>query len=365
MISLAFDGRKYADYGIGTYVRRLLRGYAKMSNGPECTVFVGPDTNLGSEFPPTWRLNTVPYAPYGLGEFLRFGRHIRRTGRSLFHTPHYTTPLAPGLPTVVTVHDLIHLRFPQYFGPHQRLYARLMVGHACRTAKLVITDSEATKRDLVEMIRVPESKIRVIPLGVDEDFTPADESAIGDVRKRHALPERYAIFVGNPKPHKGIDVLMEAMRDIYMNSKDLSLVIAGGSDVDSGMIQGMAERAGIASRVFHLRGLPTGDLPVVISGARMLVMPSRWEGFGLPLLEAMACGTPVVCTTAGSLPEVAGTAAVQVKPDDPGALSEAMAHVDHDETARSLLRRDGLMRCRQFTWDRTVNQTIEAYQAVI
>lgn len=365
MIKLAFDGRKYADYGIGTYVRRLLKGYATMSNGPECTVFVGPGTIPEAEFPPTWQFNAVPYASYGLGEFLRFGSDIRRSGRSLFHTPHYTTPLAPGLPTVVTVHDLIHLRFPQYFGPHQRVYARLMVGHACRTARSVLTDSEATKRDLVEMIRVPESKIRVIPLGVDEDFAPASETAIEDVRSRHALPERYAIFVGNPKPHKGIDVLMEAMRDICIISKDLSLVVAGGSDVDSWAIQSMANRVGIANRVIHLRGLPMGDLPVVISGARMLVMPSRWEGFGLPVLEAMACGTPVVCTTAGSLPEVAGNAAVQVKPDDPGVLAEAMAHVDNDEPARTVLRRDGLARCRQFTWDRTVNHTIDAYQAVL
>lgn len=365
MISVAFDGRKYADYGIGTYVRRLLRGFASMPSGPECTVFVGQGVSLGPDYPSTWRFQTVPYTPYGPGEFFRFGRDIRRSGRSLFHTPHYTTPFAPGLPTVVTVHDLIHLRFPQYFGLHQRVYARCMVGHASRTARLVLTDSEATKKDLIEMIRVPESKIRVIPLGVDEDFRPATDAALQEVRRRHRLPDRYAVFVGNPKPHKGIDVLIEAMRDMYSISKDLSLVIAGGSDGDAVTIRKMAERAGIAERVLHVRGLPMGDLPAIISGARMLTMPSRWEGFGLPVLEAMACGTPVVCSSAGSLPEVAGGAAVQVASDDPGALAEAMAHVDRDESTRSNLRREGLAHSRQFTWERTVHQTLAAYEAAL
>jgi glycosyltransferase involved in cell wall biosynthesis len=365
MITVAFDGRKYADYGIGTYVRRLLKGFSTMPDGPECTVFLGTGVSLGSAFPDTWRFQTVPYAPYGLGEFFRFGKEIRTSGRTLFHTPHYTTPLDPGLPTVVTIHDLIHLRFPEYFGPHRRLYARLMVGHACRTARSILTDSEATKRDLVEMIGAPESKIRVIPLGVDDDFRPASDAEIHALKERYALPDRYVIFVGNPKPHKGIDTLIEAIKPKYGLPKELTLVIAGGSDADAVVIRGLADRAGVSEKVRHLSNLPHGDLPVMISGARMLAMPSRWEGFGLPVLEAMACGTPVVCTSAGSLPEVAGRAAIQVKLDDPGALSEAMATVDRDEAVRSAMRREGLAHCRRFTWERTVSRTIEAYREAL
>ncbi len=365
MIKLAFDARKYEDYGIGTYVRRLLKGFAQSHDGPECTVFVGPEFHPRSPFPSRWRIQTLPYKPYSVAEFVRFGRDVRQSGRSLFHTPHYTTPLAPGVPTVVTVHDLIHLRFPEYFGLPQRTYARFMVGHACRTAELVLTDAEATKRDLVEMIGVRESKIRVIPLGVGEEFEPATPETIAAVRKRRGLPDRDAVFLGNPKPHKGIDILMESFRANSFKSKELSLVVVGGSEADDATIRQMAARAGIADKMMHLRHLPEEELPVILSAARMLVMPSRWEGFGLPVLEAMACGTPVVCTTAGSLPEVAGKAASFVEPDDSGGLADAILSLDQDEAMRSSLRQAGLLHCQRFRWERTVQQTLEAYSSVL
>jgi glycosyltransferase involved in cell wall biosynthesis len=365
MIELAFDGRKYSDYGIGTYIRRLLDGFAAMPSGPDCTVFVGPDTRITSEYPQNWKIERVDYPPYGLGEFLSFGRDVRRSGRKLFHTPHYTTPLAPGLPTVVTVHDLIHLRFPEYFGVHQRAYARLMVGHACRIARVVLTDSEATRKDLVEMIRVPESKIRVIPLGVDEDFKPATPEKVEELRERRGLPDRYVVFVGNPKPHKGIDILLQAMKDKSIQDKGLVLVIAGGSESDAAAMARLAESIGVGNQLVHLRQLPMGELPIILTGARMLVMPSRWEGFGLPVLEAMACGTPVVSSNAGSLPEVAGTAATLVPPDNPAALAEAMAKVEGNEALRRRMRADGLTHCQRFRWERTVHQTLEAYQSVL
>ncbi len=365
MISVAFDARKFADYGIGTYVRRLLEGFASRPSEIRCSVFLGKNDKGLAPVQPAWETENVPYQPYGLGEFVLFGEKIRRTGCQLFHTPHYTTPLAPGIPTVVTVHDLIHLRFPGYFNAFQRTYARLMIGHAVRTSRAIITDSEATRKDLVEMVGAPEARISVIPLGVDSVFKPSEAAAVKDVRLRYQLPDRYVVFLGNPKPHKGIDVLIHAMSLIANKDKDLHLAIVGGSEHDQKTISAMAASVQLEERVRHLRHVPEGDLPAVISGARMLVMPSRWEGFGLPVLEAMACGTPVVSTRAGSLPEVAGSAAVMVEPENAGELAEAILNVERDPNLRARLQADGVVRSKQFRWERTVVETMKVYRSVL
>ncbi|MEK6649909.1 MAG: glycosyltransferase family 1 protein, partial [Bacteroidota bacterium] len=238
MLKIAFDARKFGDYGIGTYIRALLDGFAVHPSQPSLTLFGLRDGAGRLSIPQNWSFRSVPYRPYGLGEFFRMGAEVRGSRCDLFHSPHYTVPLSPGIPTIVTVQDLIQLRFPAIFSPIQRAYAKFMVAHALRTAVLVVTPSEATKADLVSLFHAHEHRIKVIPLGVDPAFRPCSQERIDLIRQKHRLPDRYVLFVGNPKPHKGIVQLLQAMKTISRQYNDLSLVIAGGTQVDKTRIHG-------------------------------------------------------------------------------------------------------------------------------
>lgn len=365
MISVAFDGRKYSDYGIGTYVRHLIDGFARHPSTPRLTLFTSPTNPGPSHVPSSWTRTEVPFRGYSLGELLLFGREIRASGCDLFHTPHYTTPARPGLPTVVTIHDLIHLRFPGIFSPLQRSYARLMVGHAVRSASIILSPSEATKRDLTAFVNADPAKIKVTPLGVDGLFRPQSEEAIALFRSKYSLPSRYVLFLGNPKPHKGIVTLIQAMAHIRKQDKDLHLVVAGGTEDDSKRVKREATVRGIGDLVISVRALTNDEIPLVIGGARLLAMPSMWEGFGLPVVEAMACGTPVVCSSAGSLPEVAGKAALFSDPEDLDLLAANILSVAEDDIIHRKHRELGIAQARSFSWESTVESTLEAYRSVL
>ncbi len=365
MISVAFDARKYSDYGIGTYVRHLLGGFARRPSAPRITLFTARDVPGPDRLPQEWARTEVPFKPYGLGEYFLFGRLIRKSGCTLFHTPHYTTPAHPGIPTVVTVHDLIHLRFPDIFSAVQRAYARFMLNHAAKVAALILTPSEATKRDLVAIIGADPAKIKVTPLGVDRSFRPRTEQELASVRVRYSLPERYVLFLGNPKPHKGILKLLQAMSRIHARDKELYLVIAGGTEADAKILYDSARALGLGDTVTTVRNLPQPDISLVLGAARLLALPSEWEGFGLPVIEAMACGTPVVCSSAGSLTEVAGEAALMNDPADVETLASNIQSLAMDDVLHKKYSELGLKRSELFSWDRTVEQTLEAYRSVL
>lgn len=264
----------------------------------------------------------------------------------------------------MTVHDLIHLRFPAIFSRLQRVYARFMLGHAVKVAALVLTPSEATKRDLVAFLGTDPAKIRVTPLGVDESFRPHSETALSVVRTKYSLPERFVLFLGNPKPHKGIKNLLQAMADIHRQDKDLHLVIVGGTEVDARDLLREASTVKIREVVRTVRNLPQHDIPFVIGAARLLAMPSLWEGFGLPVVEAMACGTPVACSSAGSLAEVVGDSAMVSDPEDIETLARNILSLATENSLHKEYRERGLNRSNLFRWENTVDQTLEAYRSV-
>ena len=363
---VGLDARKLRDGGIGTYIRGLLGALAEAPRGHRFVALVDP-ADRGRLARPDGRVREVPVraGKYGLGEHLVVPRAARRAGVELLHEPHYTLPLGWRGPAVVTIHDLIHVRFPQFFPPGAALYARAMAGAAARRARLVLVDSSHTRREAVELLRVPEAKVRVVPLGVPRGFAPASAAEAAAFRAVRGLPAGYLLYVGARKPHKNLPVLLEALARIPAASRP-PLVLSGAAWSPDEPLARLAGRLGLEATVHFAGALrDEGDLSLLYSAAALYVQPSLAEGFGLPPLEAMACGTPVLASDAGALPETLGAAAALLPPGDPQAWSAAIAALLGDTARRDELARAGLARARGFTFERTASATLDAYEEAL
>jgi glycosyltransferase involved in cell wall biosynthesis len=266
----------------------------------------------------------------------------RALKQSLIFSPIPEAPIAAGCRSVITVHDLIPLRFPQRRSP-LTLYFRYWMPWVVRQATHILCNSEATAQDVQNFFQVPASRITAIPLAHDaQNFRPLD------------LPTQpYFIYIGRPDPHKNLACLINAFAQIPA-AGGYELWIVGAPDPRyTPTLEALAAERGVAQRVKFLNYMPYAELPRLLNQAIALVFPSLWEGFGLPVLEAMACGTPVITSNLASLPEVAGDAALLVDPTNGSALADAMLQVATDAQARSQLRKAGLRRSRQFSWAKT------------
>ena len=364
---VAFDARKLHDFGIGTYIQGLLREFVALGVPEELVVYRSPD----AEVPPVleaaarieWRLESAP--PYSVAELWRLARRARRDRAQLFHAPHYVCPPVLACPAVVTIHDLIHLRFPDWRGrPLAPLYARVMLRLAVWRAARVITVSESTRRDLERWLRARPERIRVIPNGVAPHFGPAaDPVALQAGLGKLGLAAPYLLFVGNPMPHKNLPRLLDAFARLPAELG--ALVVAGVRPAARPALDRAVETRALRARVTVLAPLPEALMPLLYQGASLLVIPSLWEGFGLPALEAMACGTPVVASDRGALPEVIGDAGVLVDPTNVDALREAMYNLAVHTPLRAALRAAGLVRARAFSWRHAAEATVGVYREAL
>jgi glycosyltransferase involved in cell wall biosynthesis len=278
----------------------------------------------------------------------------------ILHTPYYVKPYAMRVPSVVTIFDLIPLRLPQgSLSWRVRLFFRLAVGLAARTAARVIAPSAATRTDLVTLLNVPREKIDVVPLAADAQFVPQSPAEVERVRAKYRLADEYVLSVGINKPHKNIAALIDAWQSL--NETKQTLVIAGAWDArfEHPVVENRKQR------IQFIHDVADRDLPALYSGAAVFVMPSLYEGFGLPPLEAMACGTPVICSNAASLPEVVSDAAILVDPHDVGAIAGAVERVVSDSALRDRLRAQGIAQAAKFSWERAACETYRVYQSVL
>jgi glycosyltransferase involved in cell wall biosynthesis len=292
------------------------------------------------------------------------------TGRvDLFHGPSFTLPpsFVPGL---LTVHDLSFLRYPQ--GAHPALLAWLTkaVPRSLRRACHVLADSESTRADLIELMRVPAAQITVIGAGVEERFQPVtDPEARSRVRARYHLPDRFVLSVSTLEPRKNFPGLISAFNGLASvggkpTMDDLHLVIAGGRGWLYDEIFAAAKASPVPERI-HITGyVADEDLPALYSLATLFAFPSNYEGFGIPVLEAMACGTPVVCADNSSLPEVAGDAALLVEATNADRLADAMRQLLIDTSLRETLIQRGYKQARKFTWEGAARRLLEVYHYV-
>ena len=269
---------------------------------------------------------------------------------------------------VVTVHDLIPLILPHTFTPRHRAIVRLALARVRRKADLVIVPSRAVERDVVEHLGVREDRVVVIPHGCGPRFQPAaDETAFRTVAARLGLPSRYVLAVGTLEPRKNLTTLLRAfarLRDTAECEPTPGLVLAGARGWLDDPIYQTVRSLGLEDVVCFPGFIDDDDLPAVYRGAELVAFPSLYEGFGLPVLEAMACGVPVVTSNTSAMPEVAGGAALLVDPLDVDEMAATIARVLRDEPLRERLRREGIARARQFTWETAARRTLDAYASL-
>jgi len=365
-VRIGIDARKLHDFGIGTYIRNLLRQLTRIDQSTEFVVFCRPQdvstlASLGNNF----RVVTETAGNYSIAEQLRIPLALRREGVTLFHAPHYVLPPLVSCRSVVTIHDCIHLMFPQYLPNRFALgYARASMAYATRRATRVLTVSESSKRDIIRFFGTSPDKIDVIPNAFNERFSvePKEED-VARVRERYQLQDAFVLYAGNVKPHKNLERLIEAFSLVRRRGLgNLKLVLIGDEISKYAALRRAVHRHQLHPYVRFIGFMPEETLAVMYRLAGVFVFPSLYEGFGLPPLEAMASGTPVVTSNVSALPEVAGDAALLVDPYDPVAIADAIHDVLTNDSLRSRLCQKGRQRASQFSWEASARRVRDIYR---
>ncbi len=373
---IAVDGRYINDHypGIGRYLFNLLQALPAVAPEHEFTVLSNPALrntryDLTALKKPNLGLVPCHIAPRTPKEQIDLPLTVRRLEPNLFHAPYYITAYHMPCPLVVTIYDVIPTRYPHYLPSRvARIAYALTTRLALRAAAVVITLSRASRRDLIDLYGVSPERIVVTPLASAPHFRPATSEAIAALRARLGLPERYVLYLGINKPHKNLVRLIEAWAHVTHDARRtthhasrITLVIAGREDPRYPEARQRATELNL-DNVLFLGDVAEADLPALYSGATLFVFPSLYEGFGLPVIEAMACGVPVACSNASSLPEVAGDAALLFDPTDEQAIAEAISQGLHNADLRTRLRQRGFAQAARFSWQQTARLTLEAYR---
>jgi glycosyltransferase involved in cell wall biosynthesis len=307
-----------------------------------------------------WRLLVA------LSQGLDFGLDRLLPECDVFHATEHLLPRLKATHTVLTIHDLIFLLFPEYHLPLNKWFLNRFVPIFVRRADAIIAISKCTKGDLIRYYSVPSEKIKVIYEGVDARFQPVTEpDALARVRAIYGLPERFILYVGTIEPRKNLSTLLEAYRLLREEGLEHRLIIVGRKGWLYRDFFQRLRRLGLEGEVIFPGFVSDEDLPALYSAADLFVFPSLYEGFGLPPLEAMACGTPVIASNSSSLPEVIGDAGIMVDPLDVGGLLRAIELVLRDERMRRGMRARGLKQAAKFSWERAAAMTMEVYQSVL
>jgi glycosyltransferase involved in cell wall biosynthesis len=357
-----------AKAGMGRYAASLAQALAAGHPG-EVHLFANATGH--AEWPPT--LTSLPHTSVRLGYkpwrmavlagqigFMGWDRLL--PGPEVFHaTEHLLVPLR-GTPTVLTVHDLIFRLFPQHHKKLNYWYLNLAMPLFVRRADHIIAVSETTKRDLIRHYGTPEGKISVIYEAAAPHFRPQPPATVAGVRRRYGLPERYLLTVGTIEPRKNLARLVEALAILRRDDPALQLVVVGAEGWLTGGFHEAIEAHGQGDAVIRPGYVPDDDLPAFYAGAAATVMPSVHEGFGLPVLEAMACGSPVACSHTSSVGEIAGDGAVTFDPHDVESMVAALRRLLADADLRAMLVERGARRAAGFSWDRAAHETWAVYQ---
>ena len=353
-----FDGSSLTQErsGVGYYTSRLLAGLAQrlgQHDLRELVVLSNRPVPIPSA--PGVRLSEARLPIRAAWMELRVPRALRQARADVAHFTNYTAPLRLDLPYLVTVHDMSLTLLPWCYTRKMRLIVPRVLPRVARRARLVLTPSAATRDDVVRLLGIDPGRVRVIPHAAPRGFDPPGPAASSP----HAP---YFLFVGNLEPRKNLARTLRAFARIAPSLPDHRFLIAGAPGWKYGDVLREATRPELASRV-ELRGyVPEDELPALYRNATAFVYPSLYEGFGMPVIEAMACGTPVLTSNVSALPELADGAAVLVDPLDEGALAEAMHALATDRALRERLRVAGPARAAQYSWDRTCDLTLEAYR---
>ena len=363
--------------GIGRYTRELVRALLTLESDNQYTLFSArpPDSlPVSDPLPDSPEIN---YRPAFLSErwLYRLWYRLRLPlpvqlfsgPLTLFHSPDFVLPpVSGGIPTLLTVHDLSFIHFPETFPPVLVKYLNHVVPWSVSRASHILADSISTKNDLIDHWAVPERKITVLYSGVSEAYHPVKDLAVlHSVRQTYGLQDNpYVLSVGTIQPRKNYQMLIRAFAPIA-RQHPFDLAIAGGKGWLEEEMKAEAARQGIADRVRFLGFVDDEHLPALYSAASLFVFPSLYEGFGLPVLEAMACGVPAIISNSSSLPEVGGEAALQLPPQSPDAWSSGMDSVLSDRNLAAEMIEAGFLQVQQFSWQKAARQLLGIYDALL
>lgn len=370
---IGFDIRRAEAFGVGTYIKNLVRAFARRGAGHEY-ILVGDRKAQAvlTDLPSNFRFASSEKGYASLDNHLRFQFLVRELSPDLFHIPHRVVPYFMPCPYVVTVHDLDKILFREAFGSRLRAEVRFhMLRHGLSRAERIITVSQATRRDLTRLMDIPGDRIHVVPNAIDDLFLGRDSE--DDCRlalERYQVDYPFLLYAGNIQPQKNLPRLVEAFAvvaaelDQHPKYRDLRLIIIGDYLAAHSDLRRSVIRSRVQQRVRFLGFVPVETLRIFYRSAAAFVFPSLYEGFGLPPLEAMAQGTPVVTSNVSSLPEVVGDAAVLVNPENVFEIARGIRQALVDPELRRNLIERGRERVAGFSWDRAADRILEIYRAV-
>lgn len=355
-MKIAVDARMIDFSGIGVFTKNII---SRISGSKEFDfTLIGARDKL-ERFGLPIKEASAPI--YGIREQFEIPSILRELKPSLFHCTHYNIPVFYGGRMVVNMYDLIHILYPDFLPSRAaHYYARFMFGLAAKKAAKIVTISEHTKRDLIKYLKVKESDIRMIYPAVGPEFIPSDDKR----KKMKAKYGDYILYVGAVRPHKNVFALASAFCELKKGNKiPHKLVIAGKAKADYiDKINGLVTAQGQSANFIHIDNSDFDDIRALYCGADLFVFPSLYEGFGLPVLEAMASGCPVVSSNASSLPEATGDAALLVNPDKTDEIAEAIFEVLSKETLKKQLTAKGFERIKHFSWNKAAEETLALYR---
>ena len=360
MRSLCIDAR-WLYSGIGAYTFNLMRELSKRGELELHGITLSPHQSALQPF--CANLSVVDVPIYSLREQFAIPRAARDF--PVLHVPHYNAPVLRKGTTLITIHDLTHILDARYRDTlKSRLYARPMLRLGAKRATHIFTVSEYSKRQIVEHLDVPAEKVTVTYNGVAPQFFPEPrEQAMQTVQRECGVTRPYVLYVGNLKPHKNVDGLLRAFASVWSRTAgDCELLIIGDESSDGPALREQSKNLGIGAATKFAGKVSDEVLRSAYSAAELTVLPSFEEGFGLPILESMACGTPVACSRAASLPEVGGSAAEYFDPHDIASIATAIERLLHSDGDRERLRQSGFLNVRRFTWSASADRHLEIYR---
>jgi len=377
-IGIDYTAAVHQGGGIGRYTRSLVRALVALDTEHEFKLLVAGGMGQGEGLGP-WPSNVsvraIPISDrwmHVVWQRLRLPVPVQFiTGPiELFHSPDFVLPPVGRTPSILTVHDLSFLRVPQFFVEGFREYLEGAVVRAVKQAGHILADSESTRRDLSELLAVDAERVTVIYPGVDERFRPVlDSGVLADVQERYKLPARFVLGLSTLQPRKNFEGLVDAFGRLVSAGDHsraiagLDLVVVGGEGWMFEGIMGNVGSRGLGDRVHFLGHAADDDLPAIYTLAQAFAFPSWYEGFGIPVIEAMACGTPVVASDNSSLPEAVGKAGIMVDAKDTDGLARALMRVLTDPALRSRLVSAGFDQAKRFCWHESAKQLLGVYDA--
>jgi glycosyltransferase involved in cell wall biosynthesis len=369
-------GASYRNAGISRYTYQLLDGLSRIESDIAFSAFINGAERKGAAASAVGQAGRVQMiaarantsGPLGriAWEQFKLPVQLSRMRAAVFHAPANVLPRSVPCASVLTIHDLAFMRHPEFFRPTRRYYQRTLTRRSAKAATIIVAVSEHTKHDLIEYFQIDPAKICVIHNSIAPDFQPVDPASIGRFRAEKELPERYLLYLGTIEPRKNLETLVTAYAHLraHMGHETPPLILAGAKGWYYEPLFARVRELGVERDVTFVGYVSREEQPLWYAGAAVFVYPSLYEGFGMPIVEALGCGTPTITSNTSSMPEAAGTLATLVAPQDADALAKAMYHMLYDDALRARTLSEGPQWARQFSLERMARQYVDVYTEV-